>query len=280
MNANELAQRLFETVTQHVPPGAHWVAPAGLATLTLIGIVMMVRGAKLAPAFAALAFLGLGGVGGSFLADWVALPVWPTMGVIGVVGLIIGLTLFRFWQAALLAACCAGGALSVYYVQVLQPHAASFVYGNPGALVTVPEPGAVLVESTAASVTASAAASASQVLSQLWSHLSANVSSFQTNFMLILSSAAIAGLVFGWLLPRASRALWGASLGTIFFLAGLMALLQMFAPTAAAWLTSRGPWSWAVLSAVWAASLIYNLVTCREKKSEKGSGKAAKPAAA
>jgi hypothetical protein len=272
MNANELAQRLFETVTQHVPPGAHWVAPAALATLTLIGIVMMVRGAKLAPAFAALAFLGLGGVGGSFLADWVALPVWPTMGVIGVVGLIIGLTLFRFWQAALLAVCCAGGALSVYYVQVLQPHAASFVYGNPGALVTVPEPGANLAES--------ATASASQVLSQLWSHLSANVSSFQTNFMLILSSAAIAGLVFGWLLPRASRALWGASLGTVFFLAGLMALLQMFAPTAAAWLTSRGPWSWALLAAVWGGSLIYNLVTCREKKSEKDSGKAAKPAAA
>jgi len=108
------------------------------------------------------------------------------------------------------------------------------------------------------------------------------VPSFVTTFWTLTVSAGLAGLVFGLLLPRASRALWAASLGTAVCGIGVTALLKQYAPGALDWLLADAVRAWAIVGVVWLLSLAYNLATCRrrtERSAGEGEGRG-KPALA
>jgi len=259
---NETFQMVLDAFTQHIPATGNWLPLGGMLATVLFGLILLLRGAKLAPLLAALTFVGLGGIGGSFVGSWLGLPVWPSIMVSGVLGFIIGLVLFRFWLALLLAGCSCVGALSVYYLHVLNPYVANFTADNYDAenrLVTLPIADAI----------AGAADAPSQQLGQLWAYLGQNVPNFHAGFAAVVLSAGLAGLVFGLLLPKVSRALWAASAGTLFFVGGLVALLEVMAPSALGWLVSLGAWGWVIVGIAWAASLVYNLLHCREKRPKK-----------
>jgi hypothetical protein len=259
---NETFQMVLDAFTQHIPATGDWMPLAGMVATTLFGLILLLRGAKLAPLLAALTFVGLGGIGGSFLGSWLGVPVWPSIVVTGVLGFIIGLVLFRFWLALLLAGCFCIAALSVYYTQILNPHMAGFTSRGieDGRWITLPGPEAGTNE---------AAAAVTQDLSDLWAYLGQNVPNFHASFAAVVLSAGLAGLVFGLLLPKASRALWAASAGTLFLVGGLVALLEVMAPSALGWLVSLGAWGWLIVGMAWAASLVYNLLISREKRPKK-----------
>ncbi len=259
---NETFHMVLDAFTQHIPATGNWLPLGGMLATVLFGLILLLRGAKLAPLLAALTFLGLGGIGGSFIGTWLNVPVWPAIVVAAVLGFVIGLVLFRFWLALLLAGCSCAAALSVYYVRILNPYVANFTADNYDAetrLVTLPVADAV----------AGTADTPGQQLGQLWAYLGQNVPNFHASFAAIVLSAGLAGLVFGLLLPKVSRALWAASAGTLFLLGGLVALLEVTAPSALGWLVSLGAWGWVIVGIAWAASLVYNLLLSREKRPKK-----------
>jgi hypothetical protein len=263
MTPGELLFALFETVTEHLrlPAGYGWTPVAGAALVTAFGLLLLVRGAKWAPGLAAIAFLGVGGFAGSFLARAIGTPLWPTVGVVGVLGFVLGFVLFRFWQALLLGCCFAIVGLSVYYVRGLYIDIDRWISRAPQATeITLPTAGTVVGENRPTVM---------QDLSGLWSYLSQNVDGFQTAFWILVLSTGLAGLIFGLLLPRASRALWAASLGTVFFGIGTTALLMRLAPDVLDWLQANDAWAWAIVGSVWLLSLVYNLAICRRWKAEK-----------
>ena len=260
MTPEEVIVALFETVTEHLklPEGFEWAPLAGLGMLGIFGLILMVRGAKWAPGLASIAFLGIGGVVGSGMAHAVGTPLWPTVGVVGVLGLILGLVMFRFWQAVLLAICFTIAGLSVYYVRVLTPEVQNWISAGPqtGA-ITLRDPGTVVGESRNSSFTE---------LQSLWTHLDQNVADFSPTVMTLVLSTGIAGLIFGLLLPGVSRALWAASLGTFLFGIGITGVLATFAPGILGWLKTNHSWAWGIVGIVWLFSLAINLATCRRKK--------------
>jgi hypothetical protein len=261
MTPKELLLALFETLTEHLklPEGYEWAPLAGTCLIAGFGLVLLVRGAAWAPGLAALTFLGIGGWVGSFLASAIGSPFWPTTGVIGMLGFVLGLVMFRFWQAILLAACFVVAGLSVYFVRALHVEVANWHSASaiPG-VVTLPPAGTVVGDGQPTSMAE---------LSSLWSHLNDKVPNFATTFWALVSSTALAGLVFGLLLPRAARALWAASLGTALGGIGCTALLTQFAPGALAWLTADNARAWGIVGLVWVLSLAWNLATCRRRKS-------------
>ena len=200
MTLEELFFALFATLTEHLklPDGYGWAPVTGLSLVTALGLVLLVRGARWAPGLAALTFLGVGGLVGTFLATAVGTPFWPTVGVLGVVGFVLGIVLFRFWQAALLAACFAIAGLSVYYGRALTPEVQNWVSASA-------EPGFVTLQ-PAGTVVGENQASAMAELSSLWTHLSQHVPHFTLTVWALVLSTGLAGLIFGLLLPRASRA--------------------------------------------------------------------------
>lgn len=247
-------QTLLDTLTQHMPGGAQWMY-AGIVGSMLFGLALMAKGAKFAPTLAAVAFAGLGGLGGSFVAHWLGTPVWVTMGCCGLIGLIGGLVFFRIWLAVLLGSSFALGSLGLYYVKVLDAPLAE--YGRQADqpfVVTLPE---------------SADLSATAESARIWGYLAENVPNFQTSFLAILISTVAAGVVFGLLMPKAARAIWAASAGTVFFLTGLIMLLNTIAPHLQDRLVSLGPWGWVIVGSLWTSSLVYNLHDCREKRPQK-----------
>lgn len=249
-------KQLLDTLLQHVPSGQAWVPYAGVAGVTLFGLVLMLRGARLAPLLAACLFLGAGAIGGSYAAAGFGLPLWPTMGAAGVIGFILGLAMFRFWLATLVGVCFAGAGLGVYGAQVLAPHILNYQSQGLGPQVTIPEPGSPLaVQGTSP-----------EELGKLWTHLSATVPNFQPSFFAIGIATLLAGFIFGMLLPTASRALFAATAGTFLVGCGVTAGLQSFAPAGLAWLQSNTGLSWSAVGVAWFAALIYNMVTCRTKR--------------
>jgi hypothetical protein len=225
----------------------------------------------------ALALLAIGGGAGSFLGNAIGLNQWLTGGIVGVLGFVLGLMLFRFWQAILLAACFVIAGLSVYYVQDLHREIANWNSASTdGGFVTLPPAGTVVGEERPGAIAE---------LGSLWSHLNQHNPSFAKTFWTLVSSTGLAGLIFGLLLPRASRALWAASVGTVLAGIGATALLKQFAPDVLSWLLADNLRGWAIVGTVWLGSLILNLLACGRRKSsnkvdeEKSSAKG-KPALA
>ena len=269
MTPEELLFALFQTMTEHLklPEGFGWVPLAGLGLVTALGLVLLLRGAKWARGLAALGFLALGGCGGSLLAHAVGTPFWLTVWVVGVVGCVLGMLLFRFWQALLLGACCIVAGLSVYYVRTLTPEVQNWVSAST-------EP-SLLTLQPAGTVVGNEQPGALAELGSLWTHLAQNVPNFATTFWALVLSTGLAGLIFGLLLPRASRALWAASLGTALFGIGATALLSRFMPSVLDWLLANHAWAWGIVGLVWLLSLAYNLVTGRRGKPAQASEEAA-----
>src|SRR5262245_21131401 len=141
MNAQELLYALFSTATQHIrlPEGMEHAPLFATAAVGIFGVLLMLRGAKWAAGLGSLAFLGVGALAGTHLANQFGTPVWPTVGISAAACFVIGLVLFRIWQAVMLAACCAGVALSAYYVKDLAPHVNSWL--GDGSQVTLPAEG-------------------------------------------------------------------------------------------------------------------------------------------
>lgn len=272
MTPERLFIALFETVTEHLklPEGYEWAPLAGLGFVTGLGLLLLVRGARWAPGLAACTFLALGGCGGWFLAHAIGTPFWPTIGVVGVLAFVLGLVMFRFWQAILLASCFIIAGLSVYYVRVLTPEVQNWVSGGAEqGLVTLQPAGVVVGETGPSALTE---------LKSLCRHLDQNVTNFTPTALALVLSTGLAGLIFGLLAPRASRALWAASLGTVAFGVGITASLARFAPNVLDWLLANHAWAWGMVGLVWLLSLVYNLASVRRRKSEKQAGDGKAPA--
>lgn len=254
----ELPRMIMEALTQHIPTDASWAPLAGIVLLGVFGLVLMIRGARLAPAMTGLVFLGIGGIAGSFVAQWTALPPWPTIVVVGGIGLALGLTLFKIWLATLVAACFIFASLTVYGVKVVSPYIPNYTSHNfdEQKWVTLPEPGQA----------AELRSSAQSGLVNFWNYLATEVPNFQASFVAIILATGLAGFIFGWMLPKASRALWAATAGTFCFLFATLIALEGHWPQAANWLQSTGPWMWAPVLALWFGALVYNLVDIRDKR--------------
>lgn len=263
MTPEEVIVALFETLTEHLklPEGYEWAPLAGFGLVTAFGLMLLLRGARWAPGLAAVTFLGIGGCVGSFLSHAIATPLWPTVGVVGVSGFVLGLVMFRFWQAVLLAACFMIAGFSVYYARVLTPEVQNWISASPqSGVITLRDPGTVVGENQPGVLAE---------FKSLWEHLDQNVSKFSATTWTLVLSTGLAGLIFGLLLPGVSRALWAASLGTVFFGIGLTAALARFAPTALDWLKANHGWAWGIVGVIWLLSLALNLATCRRKRAAK-----------
>ncbi|MGD8451422.1 MAG: hypothetical protein PVJ57_06350 [Phycisphaerae bacterium] len=257
---NDYLNMFFETAKQHIPESAVWMPQVGTGVLALVGLILMLRGGKLAPFVAACAFLGIGGLGGWYASAWIGTPLWPSVAVTGLIGLVLGLLLFRVWLGLLTGACFIAAALTVYGVRVVAPYIENYAsqgYDAQAGLmgVSLADPG------TLAASTGTRGAE----LAHLWSYLVSTVPAFQTNFWAITASTGLAGLLVGLLLPRLSRALFAATAGTFCMFLALVMALKVIWPSALAWLTTLGTWSWGIVAAVWLFSLLHNFFTMRRR---------------
>jgi len=275
MTTGELLHGLLQTFSQQIqlPTGYEWAPLAAGGCGASLGFLLLIRGAKWAPFFCALAFLGLGSGGGAWLANAIQTPLWPTVGVGAVGGVVLAVTLFRFWQAALLAGCFAAAALMAYAVR-LTPNIAEWQERGlaENQLVTLQAPGAVVAQTD----------SAWTGLSSLWQHLAQTVPQFQLSVATLALATVVAGFALGWFAPRVSRALWATTLGLLLLGMGATALLQSFAPAALEWLIRNDRAAWGLVAGVWLVGLGYNLLTCRRpaKKGAEAPAGDGKPAVA
>jgi len=254
-NLPDLPSMAFDLISQHISPDASWIPLIVTGIIGLAGLLFMIKGARLAPILAAAVFAVVGGVAGSTLTGVVALPLWLAVGAGGVVGLVLGIVLFKFWLAALVGVCLIIAGLGVYSGQVLRGPLQEYLAAGldrQQQLVTLPTAGDGVAEP----------ASWQAEVAGAWTHLSRHVPNFQPSIFAIVASTGLAGLVFGLLLPKVARAFWAASFGTILLLVAVQALVQTYWPAAAAWMAQWGLW---VVGVPWCASLVYNLADIHER---------------
>lgn len=247
-------QTAFDTVIKHIPANLAWTPLAATGLVLLVGLTLLMKGARLAPLVGALAFLVVAGAGGALVSRWIGTPLWPTLTLGGVAGFLLGLLFFRLWQAVLVAGCFAGASLLVYTLRIVSPHIDQYAsqgfdasQGVTG--ITIPAEGSSVA----------AAGSIAAELEQLWGYLAARIPSFQTSLGAITISAGLAGLLFGLLLPRASRALFAATAGTVCCVLALSAGVKVLAPHVLAWLSPHGAWCWAAIGILWLLGFAHNL---------------------
>ncbi len=270
MPTNDLPGMLLETVTQHIPTEAAWLPIAAAALCAALGLVFMVKGARLAPVLAAIVGALLGAAGGAAIAGTFSTPPWPSMLVIGVVGLVLGVALFRLWLALLLGGCLVIASLGMYGAQALRDPVNDYLTAGldrQQQLVTLPP----------AEGGTSEGPDPRAELAGLWTHLSGNVPNFQPTFFVIALAAGLAGLVFGLLLPNASRAVWAASLGTLLLLGAVYGVCRAHWPPGMDWLQH---WGVIIAGALWSISLICNLADVRGIRAKRAVASDAKEKAA
>ncbi len=270
--SGETSAMILETVRQHVTPETGWIPVLVIGVTGLAGLVLMAKGARLAPALAAALFGLVGAVAGGLLPRFVGTPFWPTVAVSGVVAAILGVLLFRVWMAILVAACLVVPALGFYGGRVLREPVNAYLAAGldrQNRLVTLPDAPAQHPNWQAE-------------LSGLWAHLSQTVPSFQVSVFAITISTALAGVIFGLLLPKLARAFWAASFGTLLVMLAFGAVAELYWPTASPWLQR---WGLPAATAVWALALLWNFADIQGLRPKKaaapaGGGAAGKPAAA
>lgn len=270
MDTTDLPTRLLDTLVRHLPTGAEWVPMVTAGILALAGLIIMAKGAKLAPPLCAIALGALLAFLGFNYAPLLHLPAWPAAGAGAGLGLIAGVLFFRVWFAVLLATCLVSGALTLYGGKVLRGPLSDYM--SKGF-----DPQAQQVQLPAAGEVVAAQLPWDQQLAGLWQHLGESVPAFHASLAAIVVTTGLAGLVFALLLPKTSRAVWAASVGTLLFLPALYALLRAFWPEGAAALAT---WSPIVLAILWGGSLVYNLLDVRERRVKIVAAPAAEPAAA
>jgi hypothetical protein len=276
MNTEQLLSSLLQMVQTHVriPENLQWV-PAVLAAFALIsGLITIVRGGRSAPGIVAVVFLVVGGAGGYYLAGQIATPAWLTAGIIGLVAGVLGLALFRLWQALLLGGVAMLAAMGVFAAYSLTPEISAWSDGvAPADIAFDLKPAGTIVGEQRASV--------GQELASLWTHLDMNVPSFQLKVWSVLGSSGLAGLIFGLLLPRASRALWVSALGTLMIGSGVAGLLEQLAPAQLEWLVANPHLGWVAVGIVWVAAFMSCFLTTKPKAKRVAESKpVAKPALA
>lgn len=270
MNTEQLLTSLAQMMRTHIqlPDGLAW-APAAAAAVTLVfGLITVMRGARWAPGLMATGFSVLGGVGGYLLAGQIATPPWLAAAIVAVAGGVIGVLFFRIWQAGLLACAAMGLAVGVFAVQSLTPEIHAWTQG------AAPDDVAFELR-PAGSVVGDQQPGMGEQVASLWEHLGANVPGFRAKLVSVLVASGLAGLIFGLLLPRASRALWVSSSGTLMLGLGAAGLLQQFAPARIDWLVQNPHWGWAGLGLVWVAAFAYALSTVRVRPPKPQAPKAA-----
>ena len=124
MSPEQLLSAFLATWQDHVklPEQWAWAAVGVPALLALGGLMMMVRGARWAPGILGTAFLVGGLVAGrAFSQSLTNLPPIATVGLSGLIALVVGVWMFRLWQAVMLGTVTASAGLLVYYVRELTP---------------------------------------------------------------------------------------------------------------------------------------------------------------
>jgi hypothetical protein len=228
MPINDLPGMLLTAAQEHIPSTAAWVPVAILAGIAAAGLLLMIKGARMAPGLAAMALALAGGAAGSVMSRLFSTPLWPSVGIASVVGLVLGILLFRLWLAVLVAGCLVIASLGVYGSQTLREPLNAYMSRGldlQNQEVTLKAAGQVVAQGS----------SPRTELIDLWSYLSTSVPTFQTSFFVILASAGLAGLVFALLMPYLARAFWAATLGTALLLLGAYGLVQSQWPAGMAW---------------------------------------------
>lgn len=274
MNLNDLPKMLLDTLHQHVSSGTAWMTYGLMGIVALFGLVSLIKGARTAPLAIAAALALAAGFAGTFAARGLGTPPLPTIGVTGVVGLLLGFAFFRGWLALLMSATAVFAALSFYGGSVLHKPLAEYTSSNfdhQNQLVTLP--------GEAADATSNA--NVSEEMRKLWAYLSnrQDVPNFQTTFWTIAGSSAVAGLIFGLLLPSLTRALLAATSGSVVFFGALWLLAHTARPELAAKIDVASPWVWGAAGAVWFISLLYNFTDVRKPRSARKPADAALAAA-
>jgi hypothetical protein len=269
MNESNLPGLLLETVLQQMPASASWMPMALAAVVGAFGLVVLIKGARLAPVLATLAGTVILGACGGMIAGTMQTPFWPTTLVAAVGGGLLGLLLLRFWIAILVAGCLMTAGLGIYTQQVLMP---SIVEYKQRGLDLENQEAPITLQPAPEDAAAQATAVQSEAQG-LWDYLVATVPNFEPAFFTIVIATGLTGLIFGLLLPKTSRAVWAATFGTGLVIATLYGALHALWPTAAAWLDLWGVY---VIAGMWLLSLIVNLADVQEVRLVKGR----KPAAA
>lgn len=256
MDITSVGAKLLDGITQHFPNNQLWVPWVGVSIMLVLGLVLLVKGARLAPKLLALSFLLVGGVAGSHVAQRFQLPFWPIVASAGVVGAVLGFVMFRFLLALFLAGCGVVGSLAAYGVNVLNKPLSNYAPGyNGDQLIELP----------------SADASASTPwteLGNIWSYLSAHpdVSNFQQSFWAIVLSTGLAGLMVGLLLPKASRALWAATAGVLFVGLGSFVFFDRLDSQIMDPLLQNPKLAWGIVGGVWLVSFVLNFRDMRDRR--------------
>lgn len=259
---NDVLSGFMQTLGTQIqlPTEWAWAFPVGAAGLGLFGLVMLLNGARLARAMTAGSLLLVGGAAGLWLSEVIATPKLPTMLVAGVVGLLVGLGLFRLWLAGLMAGSFVLIGLTCYTGTVLWPHLTQYTTAGLSAEtqeVTLPAAG---------TVTDQAQKSLSAEWQRFTGYLAEHVPNLNASVGAIVISTALAGLIFGLLLPRTSRAVLASTVGTVCIAFAVAGILKVFWPDAFAYLANSSAGTWVGLGIMWLASFVLNLVRCKDKK--------------
>jgi hypothetical protein len=253
----ELPGVLVDALSPHIPPDANWIVTLAPAVVGLLGLVIILMGARLARVFTALACAGLVAAVGALAHNAVTLPLWPTVGVSAAAGLVIGALAFRAATAALVAAGVVAVALGVYSAQAVLPaldeyEARGLNVSNTEAPVSMPPE----------QPEAASGADTMGKLEGVWAYLSERVPHLGLRLAAIALSTGLAGLVFGFLLPRTARACAAATVGTALLAGAAFWGVRAHWPQAGSALDQWGLYG---LGGLWAVSLTYNLLSSRAR---------------
>lgn len=255
----DLFQTVYDALARLVPGDSGWLPIGGAAGAALVGLLLVLKGAKLAPALTALITAGAGGWAAAYAASLLSVPFWPAT-IVGVaLGGVLGVALFRIWMSIMVAGCFIAAAMAFYGAKVLSPHLQQYA-AERRALLPADAAPAILGE-----------------VGDAWNYLSQNVYNFQPSVYAIVLSSGIAGIVFGLLVSAAARALWAATFGTLLALVGTCVVLKLLAPAALDWLASIGGWGWTLVAGVWAFGLIHNFLDVRRRRPKRVTDDSAEP---
>lgn len=264
---SSLIQSMIDACLGGLPSDSALVPIGGAGCAALVGLLLVLKGAKLAPVMTGLILAGVGAWGASAAATAFGVPYWPVVIVGAALGGVLGLALFKIWMSLMLAMCFIAAALAFYGVKVLAPHLEQYQAGRQAAVI----------EEAASPV---GVAVVWDQVSGAWTYLGQNVANFQPSFYAIAVSSGIAGIVFGFLVSAAARALWATTVGTLLALVGTCAVLKLVAPGVLTWLASIGVWGWTIVAGVWAFGLIHNFLDARPRRGKRVTDESAEAAPA